>query len=183
MPPQYLFAPPLNYNITIHPNLVNLNMQQSASLQHYIQHVLLTSPVHHHNTIHHHLDECRRAGRLSISELVSRGQRIETILKTANGNDYPQAAAMEKSRRRRLTSDIFRAYALVYLYPVISGDHPQCPEIMANITETHMWLPDDRPSILQLLPAAPAGAADGDWGTVLGSLSLQEKCGTGEAEG
>jgi hypothetical protein len=80
-------------------------------------------------------DECRRAGRLSISELVRRGKRIDTILKTANGSDHPQPADMEKSRRRRLTSDVFRASSLVYLNSVIS-DHPQCLEILTNIAET-----------------------------------------------
>ncbi|KAG1841656.1 fungal-specific transcription factor domain-containing protein [Suillus subalutaceus] len=62
-------------------------------------------------------DECRRAGRLSVPELLY-------------GFDT------EQSRRRRLTSDVFRASALVYLHSVISGDHPQCPEIMTHITET-----------------------------------------------
>ncbi|KAG2743555.1 hypothetical protein P692DRAFT_201168508 [Suillus brevipes Sb2] len=80
-------------------------------------------------------DECRRADRLSISELVRRGQRIETILKSTNDRDHPSIDT-ETTRRRRLTSDVFRASALVYLHSVISGDHPRCPEIMSNITET-----------------------------------------------
>jgi hypothetical protein len=80
-------------------------------------------------------DECRRAGKLSVPELVRRGQRIETLLKSTNDPDHPSSDT-EKSRRRRLTSDVFRASALVYLHSVISGDHPQCPEIMCNITET-----------------------------------------------
>ncbi|KAG1905429.1 fungal-specific transcription factor domain-containing protein [Suillus fuscotomentosus] len=81
-------------------------------------------------------DECRRAGRLSVPELVRRGQNIEAILKTTNDPDYLQGFESEKLRRRRLTSDVFRASALVYLHSVISGDHPQCPEIMSNIAET-----------------------------------------------
>ncbi|KAG2110229.1 fungal-specific transcription factor domain-containing protein [Suillus discolor] len=81
-------------------------------------------------------DECRRAGRLSVPELVRRGQNIEAILKTTNDPDYMQGFKSEKLRRRRLTSDVFRASALVYLHSVISGDHPQCPEIMSNIAET-----------------------------------------------
>ncbi|KAG2028613.1 fungal-specific transcription factor domain-containing protein, partial [Suillus americanus] len=81
-------------------------------------------------------DECRRAGRLSVPELVRRGQEIEAILKSANDPDHLPGFDTEKSRRRRLTSDVFRASALVYLHSVISGDHPQCPEIMSNITET-----------------------------------------------
>ncbi|KAG1750871.1 kinase-like domain-containing protein [Suillus lakei] len=81
-------------------------------------------------------DECRRAGRLSVSELVRHGQRIEAILKTTNDTDYLDVQDTEKSRRRRLTSDVFRASALVYLHSVINGDHPQCTEIKNNIAET-----------------------------------------------
>ncbi|KAG1870781.1 fungal-specific transcription factor domain-containing protein [Suillus subalutaceus] len=81
-------------------------------------------------------DECRRASRLSTSELVRRGQCIEAILKTVDNTDRLRGFYMEKSRRRRLTSAIFRASALVYLHSVISDDHPQCPEVMNNITET-----------------------------------------------
>ncbi|KAG1750868.1 fungal-specific transcription factor domain-containing protein [Suillus lakei] len=78
-------------------------------------------------------DECRRAGRLSVSELVRHGQRI---LKTTNGTDYLDVQDTEKSRRRRLTSDVFHASALDYLHSVINGDHPQCTEIKNDIAET-----------------------------------------------
>ncbi|KAG1750869.1 fungal-specific transcription factor domain-containing protein [Suillus lakei] len=81
-------------------------------------------------------EDLGRTGSLSVPELVRRGQRIETILRSTNDNDYPHAADTEKSRRQRLTSDVFRASALVYLHSVISGDHPQCPEIMGNVAET-----------------------------------------------
>jgi hypothetical protein len=81
-------------------------------------------------------DECRRTGRLSVSELVRRGQDIETILKSTNDPDRLYGSDTEKSRRCHLTSDVFRASSLVYLYSVISGDHPRCPDIMDNITET-----------------------------------------------
>ncbi|KAG1835102.1 hypothetical protein EV424DRAFT_1582716 [Suillus variegatus] len=81
-------------------------------------------------------DGCRRAGRLSVFELVRRGQNIEAILKTTSDPDYLQGFESEKLRRRRLTSDVFRASALVYFHSVVSGDHPQCPEIMSNIAET-----------------------------------------------
>ncbi|KAG1841653.1 hypothetical protein DFJ58DRAFT_807735 [Suillus subalutaceus] len=33
-------------------------------------------------------DGCRRAGRLSVPELIRRGQDIETILKSTNDNDH-----------------------------------------------------------------------------------------------
>ncbi|KAG2028462.1 fungal-specific transcription factor domain-containing protein [Suillus americanus] len=81
-------------------------------------------------------DEWRRASRLSVSKLVRCGKDIEIMLKTTNDPDHLPGFDTEKSRRRRLTSDIFRASALVYLHSIISGDHPQCPEIMSNITET-----------------------------------------------
>ncbi|KAG1905427.1 fungal-specific transcription factor domain-containing protein [Suillus fuscotomentosus] len=81
-------------------------------------------------------DECRRVGRLIVPELVRRGQNIEAILQTTNDSDHLQGFESEKSRRRRLTSDVFRASALVYLHFIISGDHPQCPEIISNIAET-----------------------------------------------
>ncbi|KAG1841655.1 fungal-specific transcription factor domain-containing protein [Suillus subalutaceus] len=80
-----------------------------------------------------------RTGGLSVPELVRRGQRIETMLKTTDDNN-PHPADTERSRLRRLTSDTFRASALVYLHSVMSGDHPQCPEIMDNVAETVMCL-------------------------------------------
>ncbi|KAG1754106.1 fungal-specific transcription factor domain-containing protein [Suillus occidentalis] len=58
------------------------------------------------------------------------------MLMTTNDDDHLHSADIEKSRLRRLTSAVFRASALVYLHSVISGDHPQCPEIMNNVTET-----------------------------------------------
>ncbi|KAG2051685.1 hypothetical protein BDR06DRAFT_577442 [Suillus hirtellus] len=81
-------------------------------------------------------DGCRLASRFSVPEFVRRGQNIEAILKTTSDPDHLQGFESEMSRRRRLTSDVFRASALVYLHSVISGDHPQCPEIMSNIAET-----------------------------------------------
>ncbi|KAG2756768.1 hypothetical protein P692DRAFT_201433834 [Suillus brevipes Sb2] len=80
-------------------------------------------------------DDCRRAGRLSVPELVKRGQRIETILRSTNDPEDPSIDT-ETTHPRRLTFDVFRASALVYLYSVISGDDLKCPQIMSNITET-----------------------------------------------
>lgn len=77
-----------------------------------------------------------RTGSLSVPELVRRGQHIETMLKTINDNDHLHPVDIDKSRLRRLTSAVFRASALVYLHSVMSGDHPQCPEIMDNVTDT-----------------------------------------------
>ncbi|KAI8980066.1 fungal-specific transcription factor domain-containing protein [Trametes punicea] len=42
----------------------------------------------------------------------------------------------EVAARRRLTNDIFRASAKVYLHTVLSGDYPACPDIMAAVKET-----------------------------------------------
>ncbi|KAG1821622.1 uncharacterized protein BJ212DRAFT_1477492 [Suillus subaureus] len=78
-------------------------------------------------------DECRRAGRLSVPEPNKRGQEIEIVLKSTN-DPHLHGFDTEKSRRRRLTSDVFRVSALVYLHSVISGDQPQCPGITSNIT-------------------------------------------------
>jgi hypothetical protein len=81
-------------------------------------------------------EDLGRTGSLSVPELVRRGQRIETILNTANENYNPHPADTERFRLRRLTSDVFRASTLVYLHSVISGDHPHCPEIMDNVAKT-----------------------------------------------
>lgn len=81
-------------------------------------------------------EDVERTGGLSVPELVKRGQRIETMLKTTNDNNNPHPADAEKSRLQHLTSAVFRASALVYLHSVISGNHPQCPEIMGYVAET-----------------------------------------------
>lgn len=44
--------------------------------------------------------------------------------------------ASEVELRRRLTNDIFRASARVYLHTVLSGDYPQCPEIVRAVEDT-----------------------------------------------
>ncbi|TBU50366.1 fungal-specific transcription factor domain-containing protein [Dichomitus squalens] len=51
--------------------------------------------------------------------------------------------------RRRLTNNIFRASAKVYLHTVLSGDYPACPEIQNAVTETIGALHDvpDQPSV------------------------------------
>ncbi|EKM58498.1 uncharacterized protein PHACADRAFT_252862 [Phanerochaete carnosa HHB-10118-sp] len=58
----------------------------------------------------------------------------------ASGSAYGPGAgtahgAPEVELRRRLTNDIFRASARVYLHTVLSGDYPSCPEIVAAVTE------------------------------------------------
>lgn len=100
-----------------------------------------------------------RRGCLSIPDLVHRGADIEgTLLAPTsplngvvplqpgmygphalqshvhmNGQHGPD---VEVAQRRRLTNNIFRASAKVYLHTVLSGDYPACPEIMNAVTET-----------------------------------------------
>ncbi|KAI0360197.1 hypothetical protein OH77DRAFT_1394288 [Trametes cingulata] len=88
-----------------------------------------------------------RRGTLSIPELVHRGADIEDRLLAPSS---PQPLANEVAQRRRLTNDIFRASAKVYLHTVLSGDYPGCPEIMNAVTETIEALqrvPTDSPSV------------------------------------
>lgn len=81
--------------------------------------------------------------RLSVPELVKRGQRIEEILKKPSSVPMPShdsrmnsSADDERSHQRMLTSEVFRASAHVYLHSVISGDYPQCPEIIEAVDQT-----------------------------------------------
>ena len=100
-----------------------------------------------------------RRGSLSIPDLVRRGQAIEEQLLAPtsplnaalplqpgmygpaalpshmllSGTPGPDA---EVAQRRRLTNNIFRASAKVYLHTVLSGDYPACPEIMGAVKET-----------------------------------------------
>ncbi|KAH7884374.1 fungal-specific transcription factor domain-containing protein [Phlebopus sp. FC_14] len=82
-------------------------------------------------------DDHIRSGNLSVPELVRRGQRIEQILKKPSLGSYETGAEYTKRQRTRwLTSEVFRASAYVYLHSVISGDYPQCPEIIEAVNET-----------------------------------------------
>lgn len=93
-------------------------------------------------------DRRQRVGNLSVPSLVQRGQRIEKMLKKASMDEHGQGISWsvvspgvgdeeeERMRQRRLTSEVFRASAHVYLHSVISGDFPQCPEIMEAVNNT-----------------------------------------------
>ncbi|KAI9061083.1 hypothetical protein FKP32DRAFT_1594762, partial [Trametes sanguinea] len=63
---------------------------------------------------------------------------IYTHLPTMGGNMGGDSGLSESevAARRRLTNDIFRASAKVYLHTVLSGDYPACPDIIAAVTET-----------------------------------------------
>lgn len=80
----------------------------------------------------------RSENRLSVPELVRRGQHIEKILKKPSSlpMTFHDHAQHERSHQRMLTSEVFRASAHVYLHSVISGDYPQCPEIIEAVDRT-----------------------------------------------
>jgi len=92
-----------------------------------------------------------RTGCLSMPKLVQRGMEIEqkylqrtssgmfpqdSYLTPPAGTTYAGAEAREVYHKRKLTNDIFRASARVYLHTVLSGDYPSSPEISAAVTET-----------------------------------------------
>ncbi|EMD33987.1 hypothetical protein CERSUDRAFT_86754 [Gelatoporia subvermispora B] len=92
----------------------------------------------------HWKESQKRRGCLSVPQLVERGIDIEQKYLLPVQNAYPPpeaqgpmtAADAEVAARRRLTNDIFRASARVYLHTVLSGDYPLCPEIVSGVTET-----------------------------------------------
>lgn len=93
----------------------------------------------------------RRTGCLSIPALVQRGMEIEQkyLQRSSNGLFAPDPMLVSPSsstyadeetrqiyQRRKLTNDIFRASARVYLHTVLSGDYPSSPEISSAVTDT-----------------------------------------------
>ncbi|KZT02278.1 uncharacterized protein LAESUDRAFT_730463 [Laetiporus sulphureus 93-53] len=104
----------------------------------------------------HWKESQRRRGSLSVPQLVERGLEIDSkYLATAPGAYGPRGfdpttTDPEVAARRRLTNDIFRASARVYLHTVLSGDHPACPEILTSVAETIECLrrvPQDNPTM------------------------------------
>ena len=105
-----------------------------------------------------------RQGKLSVPDLVDRGRKIEKdcLLRRVppqsmqvpppGGVYYPAGGGIpdELSEKRRLTADIFRATARVYLHSVISGENPGCPEIRDGVRET-----------IECLRRLPAGGVGG----------------------
>lgn len=81
-------------------------------------------------------------GSLSTPLLVERGLEIEkdylsddlTDVTATNGFSDMNTPGLEE--RRRLTADVFRASARVYLHSILSGDHPNCPEIAKGVKDT-----------------------------------------------
>jgi len=74
-------------------------------------------------------------GNLSVKELVRRGHKIEELLKKPSSCEYSNEPE-QRAHQRRLTSEVFRASAHVYLHSVISGDYPRCPEIIEAVDNT-----------------------------------------------
>lgn len=88
-----------------------------------------------------------RGGSLSVNELVKRAHRIEEILKKPSSQpgefDFTvDTGEKARAEQRRLTSEVFRASAHVYLHSVVSGDFPRCPEIIEAVNETVRCLTD-----------------------------------------
>jgi C6 transcription factor Pro1 len=91
-------------------------------------------------------DDCVRQGSLSVPKLVDRGRSIEAELLQRpephqpplppGGVYYPAGGANDLQAKRRLTADIFRATARVYLHSVLSGEIPGCPDIRNGVRET-----------------------------------------------
>jgi hypothetical protein len=110
-----------------------------------------------------------RQCRLSVPDLVDRGRKIEKDclahvpppppsmqVPPPGGVYYPAGGGTpdELSEKRRLTADIFRSTARVYLHSVISGEHPGCPEIREGVRET-----------IDCLRRVPAGGVGGGGGS------------------
>ena len=86
-----------------------------------------------------------------MPKLVQRGVEIEQKYLQRNSNGmfppdpyltpptsaaYTDQEVREVYQRQRLTNDVSRASARVYLHTVLSGDYPSPPEISAEVTET-----------------------------------------------
>jgi len=82
-------------------------------------------------------EERTKAGNLSVPDLVKRGEKIQEILKKSTWHHQDLNVDFDaRSKQRRLTSEVFRASAHVYLHSVISGDFPGCPEIIEAVENT-----------------------------------------------
>jgi C6 transcription factor Pro1 len=91
-------------------------------------------------------DVCIHRVSLSVPELVDRDWSIEAMLlehpqpSPPPGGVYCPAggggSANNLEAKRRLTADIFRATARVYLHSVPSGENSGCPDIRNAVRET-----------------------------------------------
>ncbi|EPQ54325.1 hypothetical protein GLOTRDRAFT_78300 [Gloeophyllum trabeum ATCC 11539] len=76
----------------------------------------------------------QKQNRLSVIELIEQGRDIEKRLKPQGAAFVGTASAVDD--RHRLTCNIFRASARLYLHSILSGDYPNCPEISNAVDET-----------------------------------------------
>jgi hypothetical protein len=91
-------------------------------------------------------DVCIQRGSLSMPELVDRDRPIEVMLlkhpqppPPPGGVYYPAGgggSANNPEAKRRLTADIFRTTARVYLHSVLSGENLGCPDIRNMVRKT-----------------------------------------------
>jgi hypothetical protein len=88
-------------------------------------------------------DEQKEHGRLSVKELVQRSNEIERELEMkhhhavkilSDFNDDPVVYS------RYITSNIFRASALLYLHSVVSGGYPHVVQIRMAVEEVMRWI-------------------------------------------
>ena len=93
------------------------------------------------------------------------------------GSGSGGGAEAEVIQRRRLTNNIFRASAKIYLHTVLSGDFPACPEIKAAVGETVEALrdvPEERPvTPLGFVPRGFGNTASGSGGLASPLPSMQ----------
>jgi len=92
-------------------------------------------------------DETQKEGRMSLMELTKRGMEIEEKYLREDGHHYrSQSLATTGTsgsttgdsveRRRRLTADIFRAAARLFVHTVLNEDNLACNEIVDGVQET-----------------------------------------------
>lgn len=89
--------------------------------------------------------ECEKNGKLSIAELAKRGSRIEDELEVRLDKMplHDEDQSQKLSGRTRIgdntSSEITRIFALsglTYLHVVVSGPHPDLPEIVDSVSRT-----------------------------------------------
>jgi hypothetical protein len=115
-------------------------------------HAHLAQHVHSHSHQHQHPHPHQR----QHPHAHQHHPHSDDILYTAAAP--PNANLAEK---RRLTADIFRATARVYLHSVLSGEHPGCPEIRDSVRETIECLQRVPPAGGSVGAGVGAGVAEG----------------------
>ncbi|KZT29974.1 hypothetical protein NEOLEDRAFT_1056025 [Neolentinus lepideus HHB14362 ss-1] len=78
-------------------------------------------------------DNQQKYNRLSVIELIGNGRQIEDKYLRRNA---PPPAGTKAHDPHRLTSNIFRASARLYLHSILAGDYPACKEISEAVDDT-----------------------------------------------